>query len=391
MLSAPDSLPVFLSRRNPFLTLHPPDSQLCVSVVIPARNEADNLEHTLNALRIQRQADGTPIPWAQYEVLILLNNCTDCSVAVAESYQQRYPDFPLRIATIQLAPENANVGTARRLLMDEAYRRLLQVGRPHGIIASTDADTIVDCQWIEQIRAEISQGCEVVAGRISTRPDGNQVRLNHLRDVTYRMLIARLEAYLDPLPFDPWPRHFQHFGASLALTCVAYKRVGGLPEVPHLEDEALYAALLRTDTRIRKSPTVRVTTSTRMHGRVAIGFSEQLRYWETLNQTNQSQLVESAGAIICRIQNRQRLRSIWQNRATKWSVADLQLVTTDLLIDTDWLKRQLEQASYFGQLWQEVETKMATGAWAMHWKLVPITTAIRELRDFLNAADTSND
>lgn len=390
MLSEPDSLTSSPARQNPFLTLHPPDSQLCISVIIPARNEADNLDCALNALRIQRQVDGTPIPWAQYEVLVLLNNCTDCSAVVAERYQQRYPDFPLRVAAVQLSPENANVGTARRLLMDEACRRLVQVGRPHGIIASTDADTIVDCHWIDQIRAEIDQGCEAVGGRILTRPDGNLVRLNHLRDVTYRMLIARLEAHLDPLAFDPLPRHFQHFGASMALTCAAYKRVGGLPDVPHLEDEALYTALLRTDTRIRKSPNVRVTTSTRMHGRVAVGFSEQLRYWETLNKTHQYQLVESAGAIVRRIQNRQRLRSIWQNRTTKSSSAAIQLVAAELLTDVDWLDYQLEQTRYFGQLWQDVETKMATGAWAAHWKPVPITTAINELRLFLNTADNSN-
>ena len=384
MLSEPDSLIISPARPNPFLTLHPPDPQLFISVIIPARNEANNLDYALNALRSQRKVDGTPIPWAQYEVLVLLNNCTDSSAVVAECYQQRYPDFPLRVATIQLAPEKANVGTARRLLMDEACRRLLQVGRPHGIIASTDADTIVDCHWIDQIRTEINQGCEAVGGRILTRPDGNQVRLNHLRDVTYRMLIARLEAHLDPLTFDPFPRHFQHFGASMALTCAAYKRVGGLPDVPHLEDEALYTALLRTDTRIRKSPNVRVTTSTRMHGRVAVGFSEQLRYWETLNKTHQYQLVESAGAIIRRIQNRQRLRSIWQNRATKSSSSGLQIVVDELFIDADWLNYQLGQARYFGQLWQDVETKMATGAWAAHWKSVPITTAISELRLFLN-------
>ncbi len=184
----------------------------------------------------------------------------------------------------------------------------------HGIIASTDADTIVDSHWIDQIRAEIKQGCEVVGWPYSYSSRWELVRLNHLRDVMYRMLVARLEAHLDPQPFDPWPRHFQHFGASLALTCAAYERVGGLPSVPYLEDEALYRALLRTDTRIRKSPHVRVITSTRTKGRVEVGFSEQLRYWEKLNATSQSQLVEAPAAIYKRLQNRRLLRKIWQNQ-----------------------------------------------------------------------------
>lgn len=380
-LSAPAPLPLW--KQPTLFETDPPDSQLCISVIVPARNEADHLEYALNALRRQRHVDGTPLSERVYEVLLLLNNCTDQSAAVAQRYQRRYPTFPLRISTIQLPPERANVGTARRLLMDEAYRRLLQVGRPQGIIASTDSDTIVDPYWLDQIQAEISRGCEVVGGRILTRPDGSPVRVNHLRDVTYRMLKARLEAHLDPVSFDPWPRHFQHFGASLALTCAAYKRVGGLPNVPHLEDEALYTALVRTDTRIRKSPHVRVTTSTRTQGRVAVGFSEQLRYWESLNQNNQSQLVEAPGAIIQRLRNRNRLRVIWQNHLAASVSAELQAIASELLIDPDWLQHQLNQGSYFGQFWEGVEKQMAAGDWAAYWQPVPISVAISELRLYL--------
>ena len=379
---APLSAPIYW---QPIFEKDTPDSQLLISVIIPARNEADYLEYALNALRNQRHVDGTPISERTYEVLVLLNNCTDQSVAVAQCYQKRHPAFPLRISTIQLPPEKANVGTARRLLMDAAYRRLLQVGRPQGIIASTDSDTIVDRYWISQIQAEINRGYEAVGGRILTRPDGNPVRVNHLRDVTYRMLKAQLESHLDPLSFDPWPRHFQHFGASLALTCAAYKRVGGLPDVPHLEDEALYTALVRTDTRIRKSPHVRVTTSTRMQGRVAIGFSEQLRCWDAQNQANQCQLVEAPDVIICRLRNRNRLRVVWQNHLTKPVSVELQRIASELLIDADWLRHQLKQAPYFGQLWVAVETQMATSKWASYWPPVPIALAINKLRSYLFA------
>ncbi|GAB4016769.1 glycosyltransferase [Spirosoma migulaei] len=361
----------------------PPDSQLRVSVIIPARNEAGYLEVALDALRNQRQTNGRPMPMREYEVLVLLNNCTDHSVTIVQRYQQRYPAFALRMASIQLPPEKANVGTARRLLMDEACKRLLAVSNSDAIIASTDGDTQVDTYWIAQIRAEMAKGCEVVGGRILTRPDTNPVRLNHLRDVTYRMLIAQLEAYLDPSPTDPWPRHFQHFGASIALTCAAYQRVGGLPRVACLEDEALYKALVRTDTRIRKSPQVRVTTSTRMQGRVEVGFSEQLRYWEAMNQARKSQLVEASGAIIRRIQNRHRLRVIWQNRAIDQPGDELTEIAANLLIDANWLQNQFAQSCYFGQLWERVEEQLATGSWAALWPLVPITTAINELRLFL--------
>ena len=380
MQSTPAPLSILLPVQSVLFDSYLPDPQLRVSVVIPARNEANHLEQALNALRNQRQQNGAPVPLSTYEVLLLLNNCTDHSVAVVQAYRQRYPDFPLRVAVVSLPPDKANVGTARRILMDAACQRLFQVGRPDGIIASTDADTVVDAYWIDQIRAEIRRGCEVVGGRILTCPDGKLVRLNHLRDVTYRMLIAQLEACLDPQPVDPWPRHFQHFGASLALTCAAYERVGGLPNVPHLEDEALYRALLRTDTPIRKSPQVRVTTSTRTRGRVDVGFSEQLRYWEGLNETSQCQLVEAPQAIYRRLVNRHRLRIIWQKRHINQSADGLTRVATDLMVDACWLRGQLNQATYFGQLWENIENRQATGPWASYWQSVPVKAAISELR-----------
>lgn len=375
-----------LSPRQPVLfQQYPPDPCLLISVVIPARNEACNLEQSLDALRNQQQTNGLPLLTSVYEVLLLLNNCTDDSGVVARAYQYQYPDFPLRIAQIQLPAEIANIGTVRRMLMDEACQRLTEIGKPNGIIASTDADTIVDQHWIHQILQETNSGCEAVGGRILTHPDGNPVRRNHLRDVTYRMLVAQVESHIDPQPYDPWPRHFQHFGASLALTCEAYKRVGGLPDVPYLEDEALYRALVRTDTRIRKSPHVRVVTSTRMQGQVAVGFSEQLRYWSALNQTNECQLAESAGAVIRRFRNRERLRVSWQNRSATYGLDSLLLIATELMIDSAWLHHELVSSNYFGQLWEKIEAKMAAGRWAAKWQLMPITEAIKELRLFLRS------
>ncbi len=362
-----------------------PDPYLRLSVVLPAKDEAENIPLALDALRCQQQLTGEPMPYPCYEVLLLLNNCTDDSAAVTERYQTRYPAFPLRVAVVQLPPERANVGTARRMLMDVAQSRLQQANQLAGIIASTDADTVVDSCWMAHILSEIDGGCDMVGGRILTRSDGQAVRLNYLRDCTYRMLIARLEDRLDPLAHDPWPRHFQHFGANMAITCTAYEQIGGLPKVPYLEDEALYRALLRTDYRVRKSPLVRVVTSTRTTGRAEIGFSEQLRYWEGINQLRQCQLVEPAGAIYRRLQNRRQLRLLWQNRAGGVPTTLLSPVADALLLDAQWLHDHLTRAMYFGQLWEQVETRLVTGDWADAWPPTPIETAIAALRLLLHS------
>jgi len=360
-----------------------PSSQVRLTVIVPVRNEAHQLVDTLEALRKQQDVSKRPISAALYDVLLLANNCTDASFDVATRYQQQYPDFQLHIAQIQLPPDKANIGTVRRILMDEACRRLTSVGQSDGIIASTDGDTVVDSRWVYNIMLEMAKGNDAVGGRILTRPDQSNVRLFHLRDVMYRTLVAKAEAQFDPCLHDPWPRHFQHFGASIAVTCRMYQRVGGLPETPYLEDEAFYRALLRVDAKIRKSPHVKVYTSTRLQGRVAVGFSEQLRYWSTMSQANQCQLAEPAKAVIARFNYRQQLRLCWQKRNQGVQTEVLNRIALDLRIDPDWLIEQFTKSHFFGEIWELIDERMTSGQWMTQWKPVPITVAIRDMRNFL--------
>jgi hypothetical protein len=368
----------------------PPDPRLRLSVIVPARNEADHLPATLDALRQQTDPAGHPLDPRTYEVLLLLNNCTDASVVVATRYARLHPDFRLQVTHISLPPERANVGTVRRLLMDEACRRLLTVTGPAGIITSTDGDTVVAPDWLWQTEQEIGRGCEAVGGRILTRPDTDTdpaIRLWHLRDVTYRSLLARAEAALDPCPHDPWPRHFQHFGASLAVTCGAYLRAGRLPKVPHLEDEALYRALLRVDARVRKSPTVRVFTSARLAGRVAVGFSEQLRHWAGQNQAGCEQMVPSVPAALRLFRARQHLRRAW---AESENTPGLMAANRLLDLNPVWLAYQLADCGYFGQVWERVEAELQQTNWFSQWPAQPIDEAIAALRSFTQRPDLSS-
>jgi glycosyltransferase involved in cell wall biosynthesis len=362
-----------------------PSPQLQVSVIVPVRNEAHHLWKTLDALRQQQDTDGFQIAPTTYEVLLLINNCSDRSYEVAVQYQRRYPAFSLHIAYVQLPPAQANIGTVRRLLMDEAYRRLTLVNCPTGIIASTDGDTVADSQWLYYIRHEIAQGNDAVGGRILTHPEQSPVRLYHLRDVMYRSLIARVEAVLDPALHDPWPRHFQHFGASIAVTCQMYERVGRLPQKPFLEDEAFYQALMRMDARVRKSPHVKVITSTRLQGRVAVGFSEQLRYWSRMHEDKRCQVVEPAEAIMDRFRARQELRLHWQSGKQLITHEAIRTLANQFQADPQWLYRQVQACDYFGQLWERVNEAMTMGEWGHQWQPVPITTAIQRLREFLKS------
>jgi glycosyltransferase involved in cell wall biosynthesis len=359
-----------------------PNVKLCV--VVPVKNEAAGLMHTLDALRCQHDGMGLPIDAHTYEVLLLVNNSNDGSYEFAKAYQEQYTEFQLHVEQINLPKACANVGTARRLLMDAAYYRLTRRGDDLGIIASTDGDTIVDRQWLHYTLAAIDAGNDAVGGRILTLAEVNDARQFHLRDVTYRCLLAKAEALIDPQEHDPMPRHFQFFGASMAVTCRMYERVGRLPRVPHLEDMAFYEALLKHDARIRKSFDVKVYTSVRLQGRVAVGFSEQLSKWVTDEKSGKLQMVDSVTPQLAKYYARKRLRNCWQRKAiTTAACPDLRAVAKTTGQSLNSLYQAVTNARYFGSLWAQLEPLVHQQQTDQHPSYQTVDEAITELRLFI--------
>jgi len=366
----------------------PPLPQCEICVIVPVRNEADRLENTLAALAHQKDLDGCPFNSNRYEVILLANNCSDGSAAIARRFAQQHPDLILHIAERTLPPAQAYIGWVRKQLMDEAHRRLLSLGRSRGVIASTDGDSRVAPDWLAATLQEISSGADAVGGRIVTDQSDRAIldpytRACHLREVGYRFLTAELEAYLDPNPFDRLPRHFQHYGASLAVTAEMYEQAGGLPAVRTPEDVALYRALIRVNARFRHSPLVRVTTSARQIGRVQNGLANQLKQWAEMGIQQQPFLVESAGAIATRLQASYQLRLLWQQvlEGRKLPFKDVTVPSRMLGISSNWLIAELIQHSSFGALFEQIEQRQQQeGVWQQRWISVRIEQAIHDLR-----------
>ncbi len=355
-----------------------------LSVVIPVRNEAERLPKTLAALANQTDALGNALDPETYEVLLLANNCTDETAEVAYAFGKRHPRLALHIAEITLPRSVAHVGTARRLLMDEACLRLLFCGRERGVIASTDGDTLAASDWVHQMLGEIAAGVDAVGGRIRVERqpgEDRDARLYCLRDTAYQRGLARLENLVDPDPADPWPRHHQFFGGNFAVTAHAYKQVGGLPPLPCLEDVALKEALRRADACIRHSPQVRVSTSARQEGRTPLGLSSQLREWGEMGRTGYAHWVQQPQAVAVRFLARRSLRRLWRAAAT--SPADLAALAEALAVPVTVLQVGLADPQRpFGALWADVIAchQEPDGAWARRWPLIPITEALPDLR-----------
>jgi glycosyltransferase involved in cell wall biosynthesis len=263
-----------------------PRQTIGMIVAIPARNEACSITTCLNSLLHQVDLNGRPVDPLSYEIIVLLNNCTDESASVIREFIGTHdhglrPVPEIHLLETYLPIGRNHVGWARRLVMDEAYRRFQVLGYATGIIATTDADSTVSPYWIAATQAEIAQGAHAVGGRLllSSREEGRLPR--PLRTIVsdhrvYERLCDQLAHHIQPDPADPWPRHTDHGGASLALTAAAYEAVGGVPPIPGGEDDALYRGLRRIGARFRHSNHVRVFTSGRLLSRANGGMATQL-------------------------------------------------------------------------------------------------------------------
>jgi glycosyltransferase involved in cell wall biosynthesis len=382
---------LFLKSYEPLIQT-PPLPQCEVCVIVPVRDEAELLEACLNALAHQVDLNGKPLTWNRYEVVLLANNCSDDSVAIAHHFSLQHPDFRLHIVERTLPTAEAHIGRVRQLLMDEAYYRLASLGlaglgdKP-GIIASTDGDTQVSATWIAATLLEISLGVDAIGGRIVADPVSCEaldplVKMRYLQGDYYHQLWIELETYLDATPHDGWPRHAQHYGASLAVTAQMYRQSGGIPAVRTREDVAFYRALLRVGARFRHSLRVEVITSARQTVRTEGGFAAQLNEWAEMGQNHQPFLVESAAAIETRLKVRRQLRHLWHRilNGYQHTVKDTILYTSKLGISPQWLWAELTQPQSFELLFERIEARQQQDQiWQKRWPLVNLEQAIAEL------------
>lgn len=265
-----------MSARVPFDA----DGALRAVVAIPAKNEEERLAACLTALARQRDVHGRPMPDEALGVLLLLNNCTDGSAALARSLADRFP-IPLRIVERDLPADAAHAGGARRIAMDLAAG-WLEKSRHGQLLLTTDADSVVNSTWIADNLAAIEGGADAVAGGLMLDREEETALPELLRqrgrlEAIYASQLIEIGALLDPRAHNPWPHHATASGASLAVTLEAYRRIGGLPILPLGEDRAFIAALEAQDARVRYAPNIRVVTSGRLHGRAKGGVADTIR------------------------------------------------------------------------------------------------------------------
>lgn len=292
-------------RLDPSTAIPAPRPNCRVTVVIPARDEAARVGRTIEALCTQRDLDGSRLAGDRFDVLVYANNCVDPTASVVRAVAARYRDAAVHVVEESLPPKVAHIGTARRTAMNAASARFAAAGITEAVLAATDADSVPSPTWLAWTLREMKHA-DVVTGRIVVDPKewrslSLSTRTMLREEDAYHLTIARLASMLDPKPHDPWPRHWQRSGPSMAVRLAVYDAVGGVPPVRTLEDIALYDALERHGARIRHSMRVRVTTSARLQSRAAGGFGARIRAWDETAHAHRQLLVEDPDITLARL------------------------------------------------------------------------------------------
>ena len=318
-------------------------------VAIPVRNEEERIAACLQALGAQEAASFD-------HVVLLLNNCTDDTAARARDAARSLP-FELCCVERLYPRAFAHAGTARR----EAITVAAGLAGPDGILFTTDADGAARPDWLAANLRALAQGADVVCGRAEIDPVEalaipSQLHRDDDAEVAYATLLDRIHHLADPDPADPWPRHVEHSGASIAVTAAACALVGGVPALPSGEDRGFLHALRRVDRRIRHAPDAVVTVSGRTVGRASGGMAEtiarrMLRQDEMLDDS-----LEPAGNCLRRAEARAALRVLWAAPAGPPDAAALSAYAGEVSLPPDLLRRWLEEP-FFGTAWARVEAE----------------------------------
>lgn len=252
-----------LSARMSAASLEAPASAPQVAVVVPARDEETRIGACLDALARQ---DG--MRHEEYEVIVVLDACADGTAAEVAAADERWPGMRLR----SIPGPGCGTGPARAAGMDLACALLESAGAGHGLIASTDADTVVAPDWLRRQLEAIEAGAEAVGGEIALDPGEVGALPPAVLERRSLEIAERIRGAARRGPAE----HAHFSGASLGITPSAYRRVGGMGRLAALEDQELEDRLAAAGIAIHRPRSVRVTTAARTDGRAERGLARDL-------------------------------------------------------------------------------------------------------------------
>jgi glycosyltransferase involved in cell wall biosynthesis len=314
-------------------------------VAIPVRDEAERIGRCLAALARQSVAAD--------HIVLLLNNCRDRTAEVI----RQLPGAQHQLHTIECSLEGslASAGVARAMAMKHATSLVDSLGIDEAVILTTDADAEVPPNWMEANLRAIEHGADVVCGMAVIDPLEALLIPPHLheddaREVAYGRLLDEIASMILPDVADPWPRHTEDSGASIAIRASMLRRVGGVPCLHSGEDRALIGRLRLIDARVRHDPKISVVVSGRIEGRAPGGMADTIRRRIVKQDEFIDDRIEPAWTAFYRIRMKRRFNLLWRDPTDVqlYRLARLLAIAPKVLIDA-------VDTPYLGLSWSRIE------------------------------------
>lgn len=212
----------------------PPDENVEILLFIPcyddefifetldSLNKANPIESKLEVIVIVNSGEKTPSAIVEKNRIIFaqLQEYADCR------YYEKFHLLPIRIeGTVK---KKAGVGFARKVGMDEAVRRFAAIQKPHGLIVSMDADTLVApnyLQVVEQAAKNDSSSCFTFQFRHDFDPKRYPDEVIH----ACKQYETYLRYYRLALKAANYPFAIHTIGSCFAVRAEMYTKLGGMP------------------------------------------------------------------------------------------------------------------------------------------------------------------
>jgi glycosyltransferase involved in cell wall biosynthesis len=225
-----------------------------VGVVVPARDEEQRIDRCLDALAVAAARVEVPV-----HVTVVLDACSDGTAARCA-----------RRAVRTVEADGRGIGRARNRGVGCLVADRLEAGDElHDLwLATTDADSTVDPDWLTEQLSLAAGGADAVLGVVDVDDPSPAFR---------------------DLYGDHTGTHPHIHGASMGFSLRAYLRIGGFRPAEVGEDVDLVARLdADPHLRVVRSTRVRVRTSDRRSSRVRGGFADVLRALDAGEQPPQA-------------------------------------------------------------------------------------------------------
>ena len=264
-------------KRYPHLDLFcskSPHNGLEIIIVIPIYNE-ENVVSTLETLFRQKDAIHFSV-----EIIAIINHSISDDPFIKDHNHKTFTllsEFAelnnsesiclIPFLVGDLAHKHAGVGWGRKIGMDLALKRFLQLNK-NGLIVGLDADTIVEENYLNSIYIHFKKHNNTAVSIHFEHPLSGEFDDDHYQLICNYEL--HLRYYKNALSFAGFPLAFHTIGSAFALTALAYARQGGMNRRKAGEDFYFINKLIKGE-NFGEITNTKVIPSSRISDRVPFG------------------------------------------------------------------------------------------------------------------------